>query len=106
MAAYGLGKLNVLRMTFRDKRKAPWENEAIEEKRKKLEEAIELHAGRPTRANNTKLKRAREVLKSTYSKGFRDFSAIEKVLPTLDHRSIYLNNNKKTCILDTSEQAS
>ena len=48
------------------KRKAPWENEAIEEKRQKLEEAIETHSERPTRTNTTELKKARQKLKSTY----------------------------------------
>ena len=47
------------------KRRAPWENEAVEEKRQKLEEAIEIQSERPTRANTTKLKRARKELKST-----------------------------------------
>lgn len=41
------------------KRKAPWENECIEEKRQKLKQEIEAHAKKPTRAITEKLKKAR-----------------------------------------------
>ena len=70
------------------RRRVPWENENVQEKRLELENFINTQSKKPTRSNTTKLRNARNKLKETYATEQKKYieSKIQEIKDASDNK--------------------